>query len=142
MIWLDRKGEFKKIIMTLNILNLEFVGAFNFIVREKKIVKLYEAEVPRYCLFLSAEGGEYGSTVTVSKNKYVLAREGKPYGLCCVIRNIRHDYYIVAADETNPEAAIRKIVQKSWLKMIFILIVLSLCLGNVLFFICALVSFF
>ena len=142
MIWLDRKGEFKKIIMTLNILDLEFVGAFNFIVREKKIVTLQGDEVPQYCLFLSAEGGGFGSTVTVAKDKYAQAKVEKPYGLCSVIRNIKHDYYIVVTEEANPEAAIRKTMRKSWLKMIFIMIVLCLCLGNALFFLYALVHFF
>jgi hypothetical protein len=126
--------------MTLNGHNLESIGVFHFLVREKKIVKLHEEEVPQYCLYLSTETGEYGSTVTVSRKKYIQARVGKLYGLCSVIRNIKHDYDIVVTDETDPEHAIKKTVHSSRLKMTFLMVVLGLCSGTVMIFLYALLE--
>lgn len=132
MIWLSRMEELKRIILTLNPRNLEFIGVSKFITREKKIIKLYEAEVPQYCLFLSTEAGDYGSTVTVSRKKYEQAKLGKVYGLCGVIRNIKRDDFIIVTEDTNPETAIKHVVRKSILKVIFIMIVLGMFLGTML----------
>ena len=128
MIWLSRKEEMKRIILTLNSRNLEFIGVYNFITREKKIVKLYEAEVPQYCLFLSTETGNYGSTVTVSRKRYEKARIGQVYGLCGVIRNIKRDDFIIVVEHTDSETAIKQVVRKSRLKMVFIMVLLGLFL--------------
>lgn len=138
MIWLSREEEFKRIIFTLNARNLEFVGAFKFIAREKKIIKLHEAEVPQYCLFLSTETEDYGSTVTVLRKKYEKARVGQVYGLCGVIRNVKRDGFFVVTGDTDSEKAIKHMVRKSWLKMIFILIILGLFLWSLQTFVYAL----
>jgi hypothetical protein len=135
MIWLSREVEFKNIVMTLNTCSLEFVGVYHFFVREKKVVTLHEAEVPQYCLYLSTETEDYGSTVTVSRKKYEQARLGKLYGLCSVIKNIKHDYYIVYTEDANPDTAIKQLVRKSRLKMLFFITILGLCLGTLLSFI-------
>jgi hypothetical protein len=134
MIWLSRKAVLKNIILTLNARNLEFVGVFDFLVRDKKIVKLHEAEVPQFCLFLSTETGRYGSTVTVSGKKYNQVRLGEIYGLCGVIKNIKHNDFILVTENANPDTAIRQAVLKSWGKMIFIMLVLGLALVNMLIF--------
>jgi hypothetical protein len=126
--------ELKRIVLTLNARNLEFIGAFRFIVREKKIVKLYRAEVPQYCLYLSTETGDYGSTVTVSKRKYQQAKLGDFFGLCGVISNINRSDFILITEETNPETAIKQAVRTSRLKMAFLMMVLGLFFGAVLTF--------
>ncbi len=120
------------IILTLNPRNLEFIGVFQFITREKKIIKLYEAEVPQYCLLLSTEAGGYGSIVTVSRNKYEQVKLGKVYGLCGVIRNIKRGEFIIVTEDTNPETTIKHVVGKSISKMIFIMIMLGMFLGTIL----------
>lgn len=129
MIWLNRKVYFKKVVLTLIPHNLEFIGTFEFIVREKKIIKLHEAEVPQYCLYLSTETGQYGTTVIVSKKDYVLARLGKSYGVCGVIKNIKHDDFILITKNTNPDKAIKQAVLKSWGVIFFIAMVLGLSLS-------------
>lgn len=134
MIWLSRSEEFKRIILSLNADNLEFMGVFKFLVREKKIVKLHEAEVPQYCLYLSAESGAYGSTVTVSKKKYEQVRTGGVYGLCGIIKNIKYDDFILVTDNTDPDTAIWQAVRKARGKLLFIMIVLGLGIGTLLLF--------
>jgi len=134
MIWLDRKEEFKRIIRTLNPWNLEFIGAFEFFTLDKKIVKLKGAEIPKFCLYLSTKTGEYGSTVTVDRKNYDRARVGKPYGLCGVIGNLKHEDFIMVTENTDPDIAIKQMVGRSWAKLFFIMVVLSLCLGSLLIF--------
>lgn len=126
MIWLSRTEVFKRIVLTMNPRNLEFIGAYNFITREKKIVKLQEAEVPQYCLYLSTEAGDFGSTLTVSRKKYEKAKLGQVFGLCGVIRNIKRDNFFLITEDTESGIAIKQVVIKSWLKLIFILFVLGL----------------
>jgi hypothetical protein len=127
--------ELKRIILTLNARNLEFIGVHNFIVREKKIVQLYDAEVPQYCLFLSTEKEDYGSTVTVSKKRYEQAKPGESFGLCGVIRNIKRGDFILVTENINPETAIKQAVRTSRLKMTFLMTVLGLFVGTVLIFV-------
>jgi hypothetical protein len=135
MIYLSRKDEFRKILLTLSMWNLKYIGVFKFFVRDKKIVKLQEAEVPRYCLYLSTETEDYGSTITVSRKRYDQAKLGKYYGLCGVIRNTRHDDFILITENTNPDTAVSQVVKKSWAKMLFVMIVLGLCMWSILIFI-------
>lgn len=134
MIWLSRMDELKRIVLTLNARNLEFIGAYKFIVREKKIIKLYRSEMPQYCLYLSTETEDYGSTVTVSKRKYQQAKLGAYFGLCGVISNINRSDFILVTEETNPKTAIKQAVRTSRLKMAFLMIVLGLFFGSVLTF--------
>jgi hypothetical protein len=134
MIWLSRRVVFREIILTLNTYNLEFIGVFKFLVREKKIVKLQGAEVPQFCLYLSTETGDYGSTVTVSKKKYEQAKVEESFGLCGVIKNIKHDDFFLVTENTDPDEAIKKAVRKSWAKMIFIMVVFGLFLCSLLIF--------
>lgn len=126
MIWLSRREEVKKIVFTLNPRNLEFIGVYKFITRKKKIIKLYQSELPQYCLLLSTETGDYESIVIRTREKYEQAKLEKVYGLCGVIRNINRDDFIIVTDDTDPETAIKHVVRNSIFKMIFIMFVLGL----------------
>ncbi len=127
MIHLDRKTYFKNIVFTLFLYNLKFVGLFEFIVLEKAIIKLHNSDATNFCLYLSTKDGQYSSTVIVSEKNYNKAVCNKDYGVCSVIKNVKHDDFILISENTNPDTVIRQIVLKSWCKMIFILFVLALC---------------
>lgn len=132
MIRLSAKDEFRRILMTLNAGNLEYIGPFQFITSEKKIIKPKDAEVPRHCLYLTTQSGEYASTVTVSKANYERAKVDEPYGLCGVIKNPYHSDFILITEKTEPEAAIRQAVKRAWGEMFFFLFVCCLFLFSVL----------
>lgn len=136
MIWLSRREEVKKIFFTLNPRNLEFIGVYKFITRKKAIIKLYQSELPQYCLLLSTETGDYESVVIRTKEKYKQAKLEKVYGLCGVIRNINRDDFIIVTDDTDPEIAIKRVVRNSILKMIFIMFVLGLFFLSMVTFVC------
>jgi hypothetical protein len=134
MIWLSRKDEFKRMLLTLNAQSLDYTGPFLFITKEKKIVKLREAELPVFCLYLSADKEGYGSTLAVPKSRYDKAREGTPYGMCGVIKNIGHGDFFIITENTEPGAAIRQAVKRAWGEMLFIIFVCCLFLLSVLIF--------
>jgi hypothetical protein len=134
MIWFSRNNEFKRMLFTLNARNLIYEGPFRFLTKEKKIVKLHGAEIPRFCLYLSAENEAYGSTLAVREDRYDKARTGTPYGMCGVIKNVRHDDFYIITENTEPDAAIRQAAKRARGEMLFFLIVCCLCLVSIMLF--------
>jgi hypothetical protein len=134
MIWLSRKDEFRRMLLTLNARNLDYSGPFRFVTKEKKIVKLHGAELPRFCLYLSADKEGYGATLAVPKNRYDKAREGTSYGMCGVLKNIRHNDFFIITENTEPGAAVRQAVKRAWGEMLFFLFVCCLFLFSIMLF--------
>jgi hypothetical protein len=122
-------------LFTLNAWNLECIGVFNFIVVDKKIIKLKESDATKYMVRLSTDTGSYDSIISVSKMKYDRSEKGKSFGSCSVIRNIMHEDFITVVAKDNPQKAIRSLVLKSWGILLFLLIVLGLTAFTLLFFI-------
>jgi hypothetical protein len=128
MIWTSEKTIIKNMLLTLNARNLKFIGVDKFTVRDKKIIKLKDTELPQFLVLLSTETGMYESIITVSEKRYNQLRKGEFFGSCGIIKNIRHSDFTLLTENINSNSAIIQTVLKSWGKLIFIFIVMGLAL--------------
>ena len=77
MSWLNRKTVFMNMLYTLIPWNLESIGRYEFMVKEKTILKLYRSEVKKYLVLISSEHGTYDSVLSVSEDKYKRIKKGE-----------------------------------------------------------------
>ena len=127
MIDLSIKNYFKNIFFTLNFYHLKLVGTFEFIVLDKRVKASRSSESETFFIYLSTKDKEYSSTIVVSQDNFNKAKVNRPYGMCSVVKNIKHPEFIFITEDTNPGTAIKKTVIKSWGKLLFFLLALALC---------------
>lgn len=126
------KTVIKRMVLTLRKSKLHFIGVYPFIMEKKTTIKLKQQKVPTYCLYVSTEDGKYRDTIVVNALEYKRYKKGQVIH-CAVIKHSSGAY--IVSLHTNKEEAIRKLVKKAQLDLLFIFVAISLFLSTLFFFI-------
>ena len=120
-----------RMLLTLRKSKLQHVGIFSFIVKKKSIVQLKQQALPTYCLFVIEKDEKYKDTVVVSKEEYKHIKVGQMIP-CSVIK---HESGIkMVSIQTDKDDSIRKLVKKSQLQLLGVIVGLSFVVLTLSFF--------
>lgn len=124
MIYYNRKYVMKRIWLTWRKSKLEIVGVYEFLIKNKAIVKLYGQSSNKYILDLETADGKYGGMLVVGLKEYKNSKIGTVFGKCSLLRHERErDYYIIAKDPA-PEYGLREVSRESKIYLFILLLII------------------
>lgn len=135
MIHYDRKYIMKRIWLTWKKTNLEVVGIYEFLVKNKAIVKLYQQPTEKCILELATYDVKYTGMLEVNFDEYKRAKVGATFGNHVLLRHSKNKDYYIIAKSSLPEYAINEVSRESKIYICILLIIISLAISSTIFMI-------
>ena len=135
MIFYDRKYVMKRILLTWRKANLEVVGTYEFLVKNKAIVKLYKQPTGKCILELMTHDGKYAGMLEVNSNEYKRAKIGATFGNHVLLRHYKNKDYYIIAKSSLPEYAVNEVSRESKIYLFILLAIIFLATSSTLFMI-------
>lgn len=125
----------KRIWLTWKKTNLEVVGIYEFLVKNKTIVKLYQQPTEKCILELATYDGKYTGMLEVNFDEYKRAKVGATFGNHVLLRHSKNKDYYIIAKSSLPEYAINEVSRESKIYICILLIIISLAISSTIFMI-------